>query len=106
MDTVSTIDYSALTAPVTKAEVTAFRQSARTRPEYSATSGIAAVIVGVVVLAIFGSVVLSFVGGIVTYLATGPDGGVSPIGLIFPAVFIVVLGPAVISLLHSLAHTG
>ena len=90
MDTVSTIDYSALTAPVTKAEVTAFRQSARTRPEYSATSGIAAVIVGVVVLAIFGSVVLSFAGGIVTYLATGPDGGVSPIGLIFPAVFIVV----------------
>ena len=102
----SNIDYTALTAPVTKAEVKAFRESARARPGYSGTSGVVAVIVAVAVLAIFAFVVLSFVGGVVTYLATGPDSGVSPIGLIFPAVFIVVFVIIAVAIARSLLRGG
>ncbi|MCU1409978.1 MAG: hypothetical protein JWR04_685 [Rhodoglobus sp.] len=102
----STIDFSALTAPVTKAEVTAFRQSARTRPEYSTTSGAAAIIVAVAVLAIFGFVVLSFVGGIITYLASATEGSVSPVGLVFPAVFIVIFVIVAIAIARTLLRGG
>ncbi|CAN5392826.1 hypothetical protein BH11ACT5_BH11ACT5_27080 [soil metagenome] len=105
MDSVIT-DYSALTAPVTKAEVAAFRESARTRPEYSGTSGVVTVIIAVVVLAIFAFVMLTFVGGIVTFLATGPDGGVSLLGLLFPAAFIIIFVIVAVAIARSLLRGG
>jgi len=100
-----TTDYSALTAPVTKAEVAAFRQSARTRPQYSNGSAMVTAIIALVVLAVFAFVVLGFVGGIVASLSSG-YGGVSPLGLIFPGVFIAFFVVIAILIGRSLLGSG
>lgn len=100
----TSIDYSALTVPVSKAEVKAFRESARTRPGFSGSST-ATVIVAVVVLGVFGFVVVGFFGGMLTYV-TSSNGGVSPLGLIFPALFVILLLAAVVLIARTVSSGG
>ena len=100
----TSIDYSALTVPVSKAEVKAFRDSARSRPGFSSSSTVT-VIVAVVVLGVFGFVVVGFFGGIVTYFTSSSDGA-SPLGLLFPVIFIVFFLAVVALIARSLLRGG
>lgn len=100
---IRTIDYSALTGPVNPAEVTTFRDAARNRPGYSATSTVFTVIVLVVVLGVFGFFFLGILGSFVTYVV-GSGGGLG--GLVVPLILMAGFILVAILVIRSMVRGG
>ena len=90
-----TVDYTALTAPVSPAEVTAFRARMRSRPEYSTTSAVVVVIALVVAFFVFGVFFLGILGSFVSFAMSLADDPGAAIGtlvvpLLLMAGFVVI----------------
>jgi hypothetical protein len=96
---VRTLDYSALTEPVTRADVAAWRSQARTsgqawaRSSLAVGSAIGAGLFAVIFIFVFGGVLASFV-------TEGIQNG-NPIGLVFPSIVIVVIAVVTIGAVRS-----
>lgn len=96
-----TIDYSALTAPVTREEVTAFRTESKRTGQFGTSNTAAQIVVGVFAAVAIGFVSISLFAAIgfgITTLASGDtaDG----VGLLFPALILIgllVLGTVVLA---------
>ncbi|MFM9876230.1 MAG: hypothetical protein ACKVOG_00055 [Rhodoglobus sp.] len=85
------VDYSALTSPVTSADVRAFRQAASRDPTFAGQSSAAAIVVLVFVFAIIGFIFVGFVGVIASMAVASAAEGFSLatlVSLIFPLVFV------------------
>jgi hypothetical protein len=102
-----TIDYAPLTTPVTAAEANAFKQAVRARGQHTGTPQVAQVVVVVVLIAVFGFMVLSFGGVIVSMLAAGPqDGEAGPVAVLvfalaFLGIFVTVVALAIRGVIGS-----
>ncbi len=101
---IRTIDYSALTQPVNPVEVKAFRESVRSRPEYSTTSVVVAVILVIVVLFVVGTMFLSIVGVFLSWIVSASDGvGALVAGLVVPLLLIAgFVGVAILAVRATL----
>ena len=94
-----TNDYSALTTADTPAEIAEFRERVRQRPEYNASGQVIAVVVLLIVLALFGGFVLiTVVGGIALIGSAAAQGSpavllslIFPCGLVALFVLLVVI---------------
>ncbi|MBX3098021.1 MAG: hypothetical protein KF761_00445 [Salinibacterium sp.] len=94
---VRTVDYSALTEPVSPTGVKAFRTAMRARPEYSTTSPVVAAIIVVVMLFALGTFVLSILTIFIALVATSSsDIGVIILGFVIAA--LMVAGIVVIAI--------
>ncbi|MCU1439826.1 MAG: hypothetical protein JWP85_823 [Rhodoglobus sp.] len=100
-----TIDYAPLTAPVSRQEVTAFRQQARADPRYAALGGVLQVVVLVFGLGIGLFVVLTAIATILPALAT-TDGGAGLVFALFPLGFLAVLVLIVLLVVRSFFGQG
>jgi hypothetical protein len=104
---IRTIDYAPLTAPANPAEVKAFRESVRTRPEYSTTSAVVTVIAVVVMLVVFGSVFLSILATIAGFIVSAVDNpGAALIGLVFPLILMAGFVAVAVLVIRSITRGG
>ncbi|HPG77011.1 MAG TPA: hypothetical protein PLU61_12600, partial [Rhodoglobus sp.] len=71
------VDYTALTAPVTSEQVRTFRQQALRDPAYSSQFGVARVVVLVFVFVVIGFLFLGFAGVIVSMVASSAAQGLT-----------------------------
>ena len=102
-----TIDYSALTQPTNPAEVKAFRESVRTRPEYSTTSAIIAVVVGLVVLLFVGFMFIGVIGVFLSWIVTAADNAGALVGaLVVPVILLAGLVLIAVFAIRSVTRGG
>jgi hypothetical protein len=101
---VRTLDYSALTEPVTRADVAAWRAQGRASRQawahssFGLGSAIGAVLFGVIFLFVF--------GGVLTSLVTEGIRNGNPIGVVFPSIFVVVIAAVTIGAVRSRLTAG
>ncbi|HPU03694.1 MAG TPA: hypothetical protein PLY47_07360 [Rhodoglobus sp.] len=93
------VDYTALTAPVTSEQVRTFRQQALRDPAYSSQFGVARVVVLVFVFVVIGFLFLGFAGVIVSMVASSAAQGLTittAVSLLFPLLFIAAFAIIVV----------
>lgn len=104
---IRTIDYTALTAPVTPADIKAFREGKRSQASYSTMGSIISVIVLIVVLFVFGIFFLGIVGTIITTVAgslNSSGGGIA--ALAFPLILVAAFVGIVVMIIRSALGGG
>lgn len=102
-----TIDYTALTAPVDRAEVKMFRESARSRPGYATTSAVVTVIIVILMVFLFGFIFLGILGGVVLAIAEvadSPSGAIA--GFVVPAVLVAGFVAVAVLIIRSVLRGG
>ncbi len=104
-----TIDYSALTEPVTRDEVVAFKAQSRADGVSWGRANPGQIVLVVALVFIFGFVVLTFAGGLVSALISTAAGGVTPsslVGIALPLVFVLgIVGFGIVALRRGLGNS-
>ena len=99
------IDYSALTEPVTTAQVADFRRQARASGLVSGAVNVQTVLTAVF-LVVFGVIFLAVFGGVFVSLFAGGIGGGDPFGLVFPLVFVAIFAVVVVAFVRGVRGAG
>jgi hypothetical protein len=104
----TTIDYTALTAPVTPADITGYKNAEKLKPGYSGTSSAVQVITVVLVAAFFGFILLGFLfTGVTVAISSAQDGSsTSILSLIFPLVFVGLIAFLIYVIVRSVIRGG
>ncbi|CAN5184662.1 hypothetical protein BH09ACT5_BH09ACT5_01560 [soil metagenome] len=102
-----TVDYSALTAPVTPAEVAEFRTRVRSRPEYASTSVVVLAVALILVLVVFGIFFLGTLGSVVAFAVSAADSpGAAVGGLVVPVILVAGFVVIAVVAIRSVAGGG
>ena len=105
-----TIDYGALTEPVTREEVAAFKAQSRADGVSWGRANPGQIVMVVALVFVFGFVVLTLAGGLVSAVISGLAGGVTPsslVGIALPLVFVLgIVGFGVFALRRGLGNSS